>query len=378
MKKKYKIKKIYKYLLIFILLIILIIHITNNFKSRSYSIEYKIEDYNISENFDKDSNIYFYTIKYNGLEYDFISNINYVQEKRLIKNIEEHKNGEYICLTIKSEYIKTNPLCSLNERLIDFRLIPIELQKELADYFINVDELDEEYQNYTIYNKDNNLLIWNYKGFNYLNDKKINNIEVFTKDIYDIPIVAKVENYILLPDYEQEYNFNTFYIVSLEDKKAIKWQTKYEISFDSYILGTHEKSIYLVDRQNKIEYEIVPHKQKLRIVGTGNKTGTIYENGEFKKISLNKLISSDYQFKDQKQYNFFIKDNKLYLSYFDSKNEILVSNKKITNLISYSNDNAYYLVDDTLFKYNLKYGEIKLIKYSEWKNNNINKIIIDN
>ena len=378
MKKKYKIKKIYKYLLIFILLIVLIIHITNNFKSRSYSIEYKIEDYNISENFDKDSNIYFYTIKYNGLEYEFITDINYVQEKRLIEKIEEHKNGEYICLTIESEYIKTPPLCSLNEKLIDFRLIPIELQKELADYFINVDELDEKYQNYTIYNKDNNLLIWNYKGFNYLNDKKINNIEVFTKDIYDIPIIAKVENYILLPDYEQEYNFNTFYIVSLEDKKTIKWQTKYEISFDSYILGTHEKSIYLVDRQNKIEYEIVPHKQKMRIVGTGNKTGTIYENGEFKKISLNKLISSDYQFKYQNQYNFFIKDNKLYLSYLNSKNEILISNKTITDIVSCNDENIYYLVDDTLFKYNLQYGEIKLIKYSEWKNNNINKIIIDN
>ena len=378
MKKKYTIKKEIKILLFFIFILLLINQISTIFQSKSYSIEYKIDKYNISENFDKDTDSYFYRIKYNSVEYEFVSNKKYVKEKKLIEDINEYNDGEYTCLVIKSDYIKTNPLCSKKELLIDFHLIPLEMKYKINNKIEQLKQINEKYQNYTIYNNDNDILIWNYKGFNFLKDKKIHSIEIFDKDIYDVPIIAKIGNYILIPDYEQNYSFDNFYIISLKDKKATKWSIKYEISFDSYILGTNENSIYLVDRQNKIEYEIVPHKQKMRIVGTEKKKGIIYENGSFNKISLNKLISSDYTFKLKKKYNYFLVENKLYLSYLDSKNKTLISDNLVTNIISSNEDEVFYLVEDTLYKYDLKYGETKVLKYSEWEFNHINKIIIDN
>ncbi len=378
MKKKYKLKKsaIVTLIFIFVLIIALITFIVSLLSKKSYSIDYSIDEYDIRENYDSKEHQYYYEISYNNQIYSFIYESEYLKETKLIYDIKEYKEKDYVCLEIKSDLLKTNPLCSYKKELIDHRLVPEELKEKIKEYYYDSEELSDSYKNYIIYNKDNKVLIWSYKGFYYLNGNKREFIQLFDKDIYEIPLSVKINNYLVVPNYEQQHNFNEVYIINLENLKVKKWELKYEISYDSYIVGTNKESIFLVDKKNKKEYELVPHKEKMRIVGTATKQGIIYENGESEKISITKLVSQDQNFTYKRDYNYTLTNNNLYLSYLNSNNKIRVSDKKVNYIVGQIDKDIFYLVEDTLYRYNDKYGEMKVIKYSEWSFNYKNLIFI--
>lgn len=377
--KKYRLKKsaIIILLLIILIIIALILFIISLFNSKSYSLEYSINDYNISENYDDKTKSYYYEITLNKIKYNFISEKDYTKEKKLIKDINKYEYDNYICLTITSDYIDTMPLCSKDKELISFFLVPEELQNELKDYQKTPIIEDIKYDNYQIYNKDNNIFIWSYKGFNYLHNGKVEFIKLFDKDIYDIPLATKINNYIVVPDYTQNYNFNKLFIINTDTLEVSEWSIKYDISYDSYILGTHDKSIYLVDKKNNSEYELVPHKKKMRLIASNNKKGITYEKDSEVSISLNKLTTSNQTFTYLTNYHYIIEDNTLYMYYNNSSYKIKLSNLKIKTIIYSNKDNVYYLVDNTLYKYNIKDGEQKLVNYSEWEFNYQNLIFIN-
>ncbi len=379
MKKKYKLKKsaIVILILSFIALIVLINLIISLFKKYSYSIEYNIGEYSISENYNKENSYYYYTISTSNLVYDFIYESNCLKEKKLIKEIKEYNDEDYTCIIIKSNYLDAYPMCNYKEEYIDYHLIPDNLKSKLSEYYKSSKEVEKTYDNYKLYNEEENLLIWSYKGFKYIHQGKLTFIKIFNKDIYEIPLATKINNYILIPDYEQEYNFNKVYLINLDTLEVDEWSLKYSISYDSYILGTNDKSLFIIDKKNEKEYELVPHKKKMRIVATSNQQGIIYEENQISKISMKKLISKEYSFTYKALYNYKLKNNSLYLNYIDSLNMIKISNKKVDYIVASSKENIYYLVEDTLYRYNPQYGEVKLISYSEWKFNYRNLIFIN-
>lgn len=379
MNKKYRLKKsaIIVILLFVILLIASIFFIKNIFKTKSYSIDYNIENYDISENYNDQTKQFYYEITHNNIHYDFVYNSEYQKEKKLIKEIKKYEENSYICLVIVSTNIKTNPLCSYKKDLVDYRLIPKKLKEKLSDYYTEVEEISQKLDNYTLYNKNAKLLIWSYKGFNYIENGKKEFLKLFDKDIYEIPHASKVNEYIFIPNYEQEHNFNEAFVINTKNKKIEKWTLKYDISFDSYILGINKESIFLVDKKNKIEYELVPHKKKMRIIAKNNNQGIIYENGEMKKVSINKLVSIEQKFINYNEYHYQLKNNTIYLSYLEHENHTKISDLKVDSIVYINRDNIYYLAKDTLYKYNLKNGETRVINYSEWVFNNNNLIFIN-
>lgn len=379
MKKKYKLKKsaIIIICLFLILLIALLSFIISLFKTKSYSLEYNIEDYKISENYDNKEKLFYYEIVYNDIKYNFIYNSKYQKEKKLIHNIQTYQEEEYVCLVIESDKINSQPLCSKDDNLIDVHLVPNTLQEQLPTSIKNAKTTEERYENYQLYNTDNKTFIWSYKGFNYINGKDRKFIKIFDKDIYDIPSATKINNYIVIPDYEQAYAYNKVYILDINTLEVEEWKLKYDIAFDSYVLGINDKSIYVIDNKNEIEYELVPHKKKMRIVATANKQGVVYNNNQLEKVSMKKLTSSTYQFTYKNYYHYTLEDNTLYLSYLDSKIKTKISNLEVSSIVSINQENVYYLVKDTLYKYDLNYGETKLITYAEWERNNKNLIFIN-
>ena len=116
----------------------------------------------------------------------------------------------------------------------------------------------------------------------------------------------------------------------------------------------------------------------MRIVGTSSKNGLIYQNGKVSKVSMNYLTTKEEHFTDTSLYNYYLNKNKLYLKYLDNNESMLVSSKKITQIVKVTEDTVYYLIDDTLYFYNPLYGETKVIKYSDWQYNYDNMIFIDN
>jgi hypothetical protein len=262
--------------------------------------------------------------------------------------------------------------------MIDYHLVPDSIKEKISEYIKVPSSIDKKEGHYEIYNTEDEVLVWSYKGFNYIKDGTSKKINIFKDDIYEIPLATKINNYIFVPNYEQKYNFNKAYIINLETHEVIDWKLKYEISFDSYILGTNDRSIYLIDRKNKKEYELVPEKQKMRVIAKKTQQGTLFKNGSMYKESMSKLITKDYSFTYNNLYNFITIDNILYLSYLDSPIKIKLSDQEITTIVHASKDNVYYLIKDTLYRYNLKYGETKIMKYSEWNINYKNLIFINN
>lgn len=377
MKKKYRLKKsAILVIVIFIFFIALII--SSLFKTKSYSVEYNIFEYDISENYDKEKELYYFEISKDEMTYPFVYKSEYQKERKIIKDIKEYKEDDYLCLKIEGSLIKSYPLCSYKKENIDYHLVPDSVKEKISEYFKTPVSIEKQESNYEIYNGEDELYIWSYKGFNYIKDGKIKRINIFKDDVYEIPLATKINNYIFVPDYEQKYNFDKAYVINLETQEVEKWNLKHSISFDSYILGINDRSIYLIDRKNRKEYELVPEKLKMRTIAKPNSQGTIYKNGSIQKESMNKLVTKDYSFTYDRTYNYYIEDNTLYLNYLSSSTKIKISNQEITSLVYQSNDNVYYLINDTLYRYNFKYGEVKIMQYSEWTINYKNLIFINN
>lgn len=379
MPKKLHLKKKIRFfliILIIVIIILLILKITN--QRKDYSVEYNYQDFAISENFDAENKVYYYKIKYNNITYNFIYEHKHINAKKMINSIEEQSYDDYTCLIINSNYISSEPLCSYKKDLISYNLVPIELQKELPNYKSDISKNSYNKKNYEIYNNIDEVLIWSYKGFDYIENNEIKNIKIFNKDIYEIPLATKINNYIIIPNYEQDYEFTEIYVLNLTNYEVKKWSIKYSISFDSKILGINDKSIFLLDKKNNIEYEIVPHKQKMRIVGTENKKGLIYNEDEIKKVSISKIKLENIVFTYKNNYIYNIKNNNLYLTYNYFSNSIKVSDNNIKKIVYSTNDTVYYLVDNELYKYSIKDGETLLLKYSEWEYNYQNNIFINN
>ncbi len=329
MKKKYRLKKSAIAILVsFFLFIVLLIVLFNIIKQNSYSVEYSFFEYDISENFDSEANTYYFEIINDNRTYSFIHESKFLKEKKLISDIKEYEDENYTCLVIVSNYFNPSPLCSYKDTLISHHLVSNSLKEKLTDYIKKPNILNEEYKNYKIYSNKDQLFIWSYKGFNYMNKDKIEFIELFNEDIYEIPLATQINDYIVIPDYESKYSFKKLYLINTETLEVEEWKLNYEITFDSYILGTNDKSIYLVDKKNKKEYEIVPHKKKMRLVGTNNKQGITYNKGHSEKISMKKLTSSENKFNYDLKYNYFLKDNNLYLSYLNKEYKIKLSELK--------------------------------------------------
>lgn len=366
MARKYKLRKEALIVLIIIVLIVglLLTLLISHLKNKSYSLEYNIKDYSVNENYDSKKELYYYEISNKESKYNFIYESKFLKDKKLISDISTEEIKGLDCIAIESDFIKTNPLCKNENENVHYKLLE---EPEIEE---------KELNNYLVYNDISNVYLWNYKKIINIKKDQAKEINIFKKDIYDIPLATKINEYLVIPDYEQNYSFNKVYIINLSNNKVDTWKLKYDISFESIVLGIDNKSIFILDKKNDIEYELVPHKKKMRIVGTSNKQGIIYDYGELKRVSISEIKNSNILFTYARKYNYVVENNKLYLKYLDYDLKTLVSNKDITSIVYISDDEVYYLVVDTLYKFNPKDGEQVLVKYSDWEFNNNNLIFI--
>lgn len=363
-KRKLKIKNIIIMVLIIIILCLLL-------KPKNYLVDYKINDYNVKEQYNKDTKEYYFQISNDHYYYEYYIQSNYKLNRKLIKNINEVSNDKYYCIIPQIKDLTSVPLCNNGTINVDYNLVDEDIKNSF-----NISQQksveSKNVDNITIYNTINKkYLLWNYHNFIYINNDEDKTLSLFDADYYNIKLAKIIGEYLLIPNYDQGYEFNEFIIINLKTLKTKKWKIKYDISVDSYILGSYDKSIYLVDKNNLIEYEIVPSHQKIRIVGTSTKDGTIYQNG-FNKISLNKLVQEEYKFIYNNSYHYIIDDNMLFMNTNNSKT--LISNKNVKFIVYEGKFEVYYLVDQDLYYYNQELGEVKLMTNFEWNFNFQNMI----
>lgn len=355
-------KKIY--ILIFILLFPFILFLYILHVPKNYTINYEIKDYKITEIYVKDIEVYKFFINYKNNIYPILIKDSYNENRKLISNIKIEKE----CLNILIKDIEY-PVCYKNNILIDHNLIFQES--------IKTEKVIQEFNKNKIYNYNNSrYYIWNYMGYDYLNENDNRSINIINKDEYNNNLSYQYKNYLITPNYDNNYYFTELLVIDNNTSELTKIDLKTEVSYSSRFLGNYKNSIYLLDEKNKIQYKINIKKAEVKIIGTENKDGVLYHDNKTEYISLKKIINNNLEFTHKTAYKYKIIDNKLYFIIDNYK--ILVSNNFITDIVKIDDSQVYYLSKNVLYSYSPAYGEIKLLENNEWNFNYKNKIFIFN
>ena len=335
------------YVTFIILLFIILINSPKN-----YQTKYKIDNYAITETYNKKDNIYTFSISFDDKEYSFNYIHKYIKKRHLITSVNYDNN----CLTISSNYINTYTLC----------------KNEYGEYitpFYDNNEFDTDfhtYENLKIYNLNNRkYYIWNYKEFLVLSNKEYTKLSLFDNDIYELNNIIKLNKYLFVMNYNDKYFYNGYYLINSKNDKYDYIKLGEKISENSYILGTEKKNIYLYDVDKEKEFKINPYKK------TEEKHKyEILVNGSWEKTSKNKLNKKDLSFTYNNKFSFYVENDKLIYNANDQK--ILVTSMKIDRIIGSNEYEIFFISDDTLYYINITGGIKKLISYSEWAYNNKN------
>lgn len=366
--------------IVFLIIVIIIIaaYFLIIYMPKNYKSTYFVNEYEVNEEFFKDENIINFDIQMKDNEYSFSLNKKY-SKRHVIKEIKEYNEDNIACIYPIIDNIKTFILCNKDNQPIHFSLIENVSFNEFLNknYKLKINNIDKDYEKINIYNYDDSIyLVWNYDSIIYLNEDGNKKMSMFEFEVLDTSLITLNDNYLVMPNYDNKYSFKSFYILDVIKFEKELWEFDYEISYDSYINGIEDSNIYLVDRKNKIQYKINPHRKKIEVINDKENSPVIYNNG-WENISINKLTNKDYKFFNTKAFNYTYDKNKLILNTYTNKDILLLEQKKLE--VIYSSDHkVYYLKDDELFVFDLFYGTKKLLSYFEWNFNNHNKIFIYN
>ena len=364
---KIKIGKLIFCFLIFLFILYVLFH------SRTYEVNYTLEDVSVTEKYDKKEQVYRFSLKRNDQEFFTLFEHKYFHSKKLIQDIEVKEKEDTLCLIPKSKKLSFVPLCQKNGEWISYTLvkdtdlIPEEYQKTLENE-------EKSYNALTLYHLDDKkYYIWNYTGFYVITKDTQKEMKLFNTDVYNIPITTKTKDYLVMANYDEKYAFTKFYVIDTKKDKIRELNLKEEIPYDAYFLGSTNKKTYLVDKKNKKEFEIYPKRLLIENIAHNNQ-GTILKEDKWEPIGIQSLVSNENAFTRKEYTSYIIENNTLYKVQDTYKTK--VTEKEVKEIVTYDKENVYYLVDDKLYTYNDTFGEVLIMSHFEWNFNYKNMIYI--
>ena len=369
------------------------IYIINNDKK-----ELKIQE-KYYQKIDEMKNHYDFTISVDKLSFSFSIYENFNRDNQIIKNVYYYKDKEYTCVLpiFKGEKLETDLMCMKESIIYPYHIIKGK-DKKLDTYVSKIDLYGENvfYDDKTKFKETDSLKVFvnnlndnellalnNYKGVYLINDT-ISNIKLFKSDAYTQKLNYIVDNKYVVANYDCEYDFNSIYIVNMKNGDKTLMKTP-EISFDSYIQGVIDNSIYLIDKSNKKQFQLDINDDKVYEIGNENK-GTKYYDGKslINKTmiqTLNNQLEFANDFKKEfddyieignsktKYYIYFKKvDNgyDIYKSYSLNKNLIYLFHVSDYKQVTFIDDYIYLIEGNNLIRYNDYSGKKTLLINSEF------------
>lgn len=407
-----------KMIVVFISLIIvyIILEISLIIFNKGYKIEYKIKTsdniYNIKEtrvkNTKKEYDNYYIEIKINNSIFAF-QTFNNLNNKKVIKDIKYYKDDKYECIlpVFNKQTILFDITCKMGDSYVYYHNM-INKPQELKDFASSLDIYDEkkfidtkeEIINEGMYNiykdnliKEHYLAFTTYQGLTTINKNKIVTTDIFNTDKYTRNLDYFINDFYITADYNENYEFNKFYIVNIKTNKLKELKDKYNISFDSYIQGSINNDLYLFDLDNKAQYKVNLKHMNIEKVGSIKKGIQQYEDGKWVSVNINDIINNNTKFKDNKKIVLengdivYTLGNKKagFIYTFQKKNDsyaLYQSNVQNPNIKNYlfdvsSADNVIYIDDyiyfkdkDIIYYYSGQSGKRKIVQSDELLFNN--------
>lgn len=368
----------------------------------------------LTVNTDEDDNYYLeIMINDNLFDFQIFNNLN--MSKRVVTDIYYYDRDYKCVLPIIEGKAVTDILCKQGESYYHYQ----DLKGKSSSLDLFISSLDQIYDSSRYENhqqeigKENNVSVYNmlsshfiamenYKGIYTINGKnlsKIYNISLFNTDIYNKTISCYVDKYYLVADYSKQTKFNEFKLVDITNNKVTTIKYDYDISLDSYIMGTDDTKAYLFDNDTKKEYEIDVKKETIIEIGNPNVGIKVLVNGNFEVVNAytvyqNQMIFTPYVTTNEfngKNYEMVlrvgIEKSGYYYLFEKSGNRYKVYRSNIQNGINktylfetdskellYMKDNVYYVDGKYLKCYNNQNGNQIILENKELEFNHNIKI----
>ncbi len=383
--------------------------------NKENSASYVIGDnnFNVSEKayFDGDTNFYDFVVKAENT-FKFQVNHSFSRSMKVIKDIKYYKDDEYECILpiFKDDSVLVDIICHVDDQFTYYYNLKtknvaldnfvLSLKEYHLSQFTEISQT-EVVEGVTIYKndliKDHYVAIGNYRGifnisknFNLINYK----ISLYSHDVYNPKLSAFSDEYYVVVDYNKDYAFNEINVVNLVSLATSKIKANRPISMDSYIQGVVDGKIYLYDKDNKIQYEIMPYKNSLATYSGSDMK--YYNNGNWETLNASDASNgvlfqygeetSDYYDRFDKVgnnvgfYYMYKKNGKVYDVYRrsiqDEDSMMYLFSTDNISYISYVKDHVYYVDGNMVKVFNDAFGIRNVAQYKELEFNNNLKLYV--
>lgn len=391
-------KKRCLFLIVLMVLYVFFQIIIRNINHRiTYRINNNDEIFEITETLENDDK-YLIEINHKDKTYAFMIDKTLKKNKKIDKiEYYDYESMECILPIFKDEMVIFDVTCN-NNNLLTYYHNMSDIPNGLS-YFVSelskkyeIDKFTDKSANYT---KDNLLMInydnmvdnhkvsiTNYKGISIINNKIVNK-NIFSTDMYNRSISMFINDYYITADYDKTYDFDKFYVVDISNGKSFEIKSNYEISFDSVIQGAIDNTLYLLDIENKRQYEVNIKNKTVKKIG--NIDGVkYYYNGKWIDLSFSEAVNKE-KFSSESIRNYisgdifedtynnliytYEKENnyyKVYLSYSSTpKIKMYLFNIYNINNIKYIDDYIYFIEENELKYYSPRCGIKTILKSDE-------------
>ena len=354
------------------IIVLLIVFAFFFFKAVDYTKEYVVDNVNIVENFDKKNKYYYFTFTYKDTTFDYLVESKYKQKRNFIESVSIIEEEDNFCLIPEGHTFEFMPLCQENNKITYYQNVSDNLLNKIPeDYLTSKKEIEETFKDITIYNKDYTYLLWNYQGFYYINEDTEKEINFLETEQYNVPLISYTQDYLVIPNYDDEYTFDKFYRLSFQNGNLKEYKLDYKIYFDSYFPGYDKNKLYIVDNNEEVMYEWNAKNGDLEKIKP-----KMLNNNKWENVSIKTLIDQNKKFTYPSNYVYELSDGFLTMNYQNKDIKTLID-QDVTDIIRIKDNLVFYLKTDTVYVFNKEEGKSRLLYNFEWNFNYENMIYIN-
>ena len=397
------------FILIFIFLLFkFILYVTTNKKEVEYKLNSKFKVY---EKYTKENN-YYISIKYKKYKFNYINDMNNHKKMKIVTDIKYFKDDGMFCVyPIFINNADSEIICNKDGKYYNYYSVKenvavkdfvSKLRKE--GYYSKAWDESTKYNSYNgmnIYNNVPNnikIVVWNYTGIDIIGDN-YNTVKLSNDDIYNNKLGTLIDNIYVSPDFSNKFGFDTIKEIDVNNLKIKEYNLDKEISYDSYINGVKDRSLYIMDKDSLLQFSYNLDKHKIKEIGNKDTTAVIYTGEKQRLLNIYDLrkkeiyftnnlelpkLKNKYNisevFKYLNRYYFITSDNKVYLTYEEDIDSpiFLFRSDSIIDFKAVK-DYLFFIDEDNIYIYNRYNSLKKIITKNEllYNNKNIYDVYVD-
>lgn len=372
-----------------------------NTHQETYTMQNNNKIFEIKETFKNKH--YFIDIKTENYSFTFEQKNEFNKQKEIIEDIIwKEKNGLLCIYPVYKENKDTYFLCNDTKKIytresLKNNEVVKELEIELIEkgYKNNNQEteIEKRYNQVSYYTNaiKETIALWYYQGFLKITNQGLAYHEFLNFDRYENTLSGMVGKYYLSPVYtgNKLFECQEFEVFDVTNNYHFRIPLDVTLSNFSYKNGVIDGKLYIFDKKNMTQIAIDPKKKTSEIVGNQEKGGQDYQ-GKWESKSIYDFSNTIIKFQEYEtneligkySYNFITADTTSYYFYDGEgmyqvyKNNIdqriLLLKQKNMKEIQVVKDNIYYIVDNTLYRYNKLTGTNRLVVYNDLRYNSEN------